>query len=75
MLLLFFSIPAAVIGFSPVVYSVDEGAGVVTLEVAVLNGMLGADVIVKLVTMNDVAVGKYIMSSLFTGTTSVGKTG
>jgi hypothetical protein len=46
----FLSFLALVIGFDPTVYSVNEDDGMVTLEVAVLDGVLDTDITIQLAT-------------------------
>jgi hypothetical protein len=46
------------IGFDPTAYSVNEGDGVVTLEVAVLDGVLETEVVVRISTNNGSATCK-----------------
>jgi hypothetical protein len=53
-------LPAVIrIGFQPDTYSVSEGDGVVTLEVAVLEGALDRDLIVKVTTSDGTATCKF----------------
>ena len=46
------------IGFDPILYSVSEDAGTVTLSVRVLSGELQTQVSTQFFTSSDSAVGK-----------------
>lgn len=55
---------AAVIGFDSNTYQVNEGDGVVTLVIRVLDGTLSTDVVVRLVTVDGEAQCKLFVNHL-----------
>ena len=55
----FYNFAEVTIGFDPAAYEVDEEAGIVFVSVAVLDGALNTDVVIRLNTSDGTAVCEY----------------
>ena len=58
-------IAAVTIGFEPAEHSVLESAGFVLLNIAVLNGSVGTDIVLDLSTIDDSALGGYYYECMY----------